>query len=87
MEHYEMAAYASDRALAENLQNRQIAQLLQKNWEQEREADNTLVRLGAQLLTEIPKAGAKLSRNRQTHATRIARGLQAAGPCSLIEGD
>src|SRR5579863_4623301 len=39
VEHYEMAAYAGARAIAGQLGNREVADLLQENWDEEREAD------------------------------------------------
>jgi ferritin-like metal-binding protein YciE len=57
VEHYEMAAYAGAQALAEHLGNSEVANLLQQNWEEEREADEKLGELAAQIL-EAHGAGA-----------------------------
>ncbi len=81
VEHYEMAAYAGAHAIAEQLGNRKVADLLQKNWDEEREADEKLGELTVQMLQagvndgeETPEAGnAKRSRARAPK-TRRAQG-------------
>jgi len=50
VEHYEMAAYAAAHAIAEHLGNSEVADLLQQNWDEEREADEKLGELAGQLL-------------------------------------
>jgi ferritin-like metal-binding protein YciE len=50
VEHYEMAAYASAHAIAEHLGNRDVAELLQQTWDEEREADEKLSEIAAQML-------------------------------------
>jgi len=51
VEHYEMAAYASVRAIAEQFGNPDVTELLTQTWEEEREADETLSALAEQLLS------------------------------------
>jgi ferritin-like metal-binding protein YciE len=53
VEHYEMAAYASVRAMAEQLGNQEVVDLLQEAWEEEREADERLTEICEQILSEI----------------------------------
>src|SRR5579883_811683 len=50
VEHYEMAAYAAAHAIAEHLGNRDVADLLQQTYDEEREADEKLSELAAQAL-------------------------------------
>jgi len=54
VEHYEMAAYASARMMAEQLGNSQVANLLQETWDEEREADQKLMEIGGRLLANAP---------------------------------
>ena len=58
VERQEMAAYASVHAMAEQLGNPDIAELLNQTWEEEREADETLAALAEQLQT-VPDIKAK----------------------------
>lgn len=60
VEHYEMAAYAGAHAIAEQLGNREIAGLLQENWDEEREADEKLGQLAVQILKTTVAAGEKM---------------------------
>jgi ferritin-like metal-binding protein YciE len=53
VEHYEMAAYAAAKAMAERLGNEQIAGLLEKTWEEEREADEKLSSIAEELLANV----------------------------------
>ena len=53
VEHYEMAAYASARTMAEHLGKGEIAALLEKTWGEEREADEKLAELAEQLLANM----------------------------------
>jgi len=53
VEHYEMAAYASARTMAEHLGKREIAAQLQKTWGEEREADEKLAEVAEQLLADM----------------------------------
>ena len=50
VEHYEMAAYAAARAMAEHMGNREVADLLQETWDEENEADEKLTELAEQIL-------------------------------------
>jgi ferritin-like metal-binding protein YciE len=51
VEHYEMAAYASVRAMAEQLGNQEVVDLLQETWDEEREADERLSEICEQILS------------------------------------
>lgn len=51
VEHYEMAAYAAARTMAEHLGNTEVAGLLQDTWDEEHEADEKLAELAEQLLS------------------------------------
>lgn len=53
VEHYEMAAYASVRAMAEQLGNQEVVDLLQETWEEERETDEKLSEIAEQILSSI----------------------------------
>ncbi len=79
VEHYEMAAYAGAHAIAEQLGNREIADLLQENWDEEREADEKLGQLAVQILQtsaatgeEMPAAGKTARRSPGTPKARRA---------------
>jgi len=52
-EHYEMAAYASARMMAEHLGHNEIADLLQQTWDEENDADERLSDIANQLFTSI----------------------------------
>jgi ferritin-like metal-binding protein YciE len=53
VEHYEMAAYASVRAMAEQLGSQEVVDLLQETWDEEREADERLTEICEQILSEM----------------------------------
>jgi len=53
VEHYEMAAYASARAIAEHMGNDQVVDLLQQTWDEEREADEKLSEIAGEVLGSI----------------------------------
>ncbi len=53
VEHYEMAAYGTARALAEQLGNRDAAALLEETLDEEKEADQKLTEIAEQLLGQI----------------------------------
>ena len=81
VEHYEMAAYAGVHAIAEQLGNREIADLLQQNWDEEREADEKLGQLAVQLLEmsadggeETPASGKAARRSAVAPKTRRVGG-------------
>jgi ferritin-like metal-binding protein YciE len=59
VEHYEMAAYASVRAMAEQLGNQEIVDLLQENWDEEHEADERLSEICEQILSSAEGGGAE----------------------------
>src|SRR5579862_3452504 len=61
VEHYEMAAYAAARTLAEHLGNTEAAGLLQQTWDEEREADEKLQELAGEILAEIPNTAGESS--------------------------
>jgi len=54
VEHYEMAAYGAAHAIAEHLGNRDVADLLQQTWDEEREADEKLSQIASQMLEMAP---------------------------------
>jgi ferritin-like metal-binding protein YciE len=53
VEHYEMAAYAAARTMAEHLGNTEVAGLLEETWEEEHEADEKLAELAEQILSTV----------------------------------
>jgi len=57
VEHYEMAAYAAARAIAEHLGNQEVAALLQETWDEEQEADEKLSGIMGDLLSDAEEAG------------------------------
>jgi ferritin-like metal-binding protein YciE len=57
VEHYEMAAYASARAMAEHLRLNEVVDLLQRTWDEEREADQKLASLAEELMGGIQAGG------------------------------
>jgi ferritin-like metal-binding protein YciE len=57
VEHYEMAAYASVRAMAEQLGNQEIVDLLQENWDEEHDADERLSEICEQILSSAEGGG------------------------------
>src|SRR5262249_10513667 len=60
VEHYEMAAYASARAMAEHLGNQEVANLLQQTWEEEREADEKLSTLATEIMSGVEGEGEEM---------------------------
>jgi ferritin-like metal-binding protein YciE len=59
VEHYEMAAYAAARAMAEQLGNQEVVDLLQETWDEEHEADEKLAEICEQILSGIEGEGAE----------------------------
>ena len=57
VEHYEMAAYASARTIAEHLGNQEVADLLQQTWDEENEADEKLSQIAEDVLGSIQGRG------------------------------
>jgi ferritin-like metal-binding protein YciE len=51
VEHYEMAAYAAARAIAEHLGKQEVGRLLQQTWDEESQASEKLAALTPQLLS------------------------------------
>jgi ferritin-like metal-binding protein YciE len=77
VEHYEMAAYAAAHAMAEQLGNQEIADLLQETLEEERDADDKLTEIAEQLL-----AGMGSGESGETTRHSTARGRMAGGSAS-----
>ncbi len=85
VEHYEMAAYGTVRAMAERLGNRQAADLLQETLDEEKEADQKLTGIAKQLLSgmepgsaeDVEEQGARHS-SRKSSRTRTSGGIKAA---------
>ena len=61
VEHYEMAAYGTARALAERLGNQEAADLLQETLDEEKEADQKLTEIAEKLLGEMEEGQSELS--------------------------
>ncbi len=57
VEHYEMSAYDSARALAEKLGREDVVDLLQQTLEEEQEADQKLSTIAQSLLENLPESG------------------------------
>jgi ferritin-like metal-binding protein YciE len=79
VEHYEMAAYGTVRAMAERLGNDQAAQLLQETLNEEKEADETLNGVAEQLMASMnmeegeATASSSGSRSKSKPRTRTSR--------------
>jgi ferritin-like metal-binding protein YciE len=79
VEHYEMAAYGTVRAMAERLGNDQAAQLLQETLDEEKEADETLNGVAEQLMANMnmeegaASASGSGSRSKSKPRTRTSR--------------
>jgi ferritin-like metal-binding protein YciE len=63
VEHYEMAAYGTARAIAQKLGNTQAAELLQQTLDEEKEADATLTEIAQQVLAQVEETGTTEKRN------------------------
>jgi ferritin-like metal-binding protein YciE len=59
VEHYEMAAYAAARTLAEQIGNSEVVDLLQQTWDEEREADEKLAEIATNVLSGMQSGGAE----------------------------
>ena len=57
VEHYEMAAYGTARALAEQVGNEAAVELLEETLNEEKAADQTLTGIAGQLLAQIGEGG------------------------------
>jgi ferritin-like metal-binding protein YciE len=81
VEHYEMAAYATATAIAEHLENREVADLLQQNWDEEREADEKLGELAAQILemSTVEAEESTTPRRTSRRSTRAPKTRRAGG--------
>jgi ferritin-like metal-binding protein YciE len=55
VEHYEMAAYLTAHSLAEQCDQPEIVDLLQKTLDEERQADETLSSLASEMLANVPE--------------------------------
>jgi ferritin-like metal-binding protein YciE len=72
VEHYEMAAYGTARALAEVAGNERAAELLEATLNEEKEADLELTEIAERVLQQIGEGGAGSSAS--TPKTRTSRG-------------
>jgi ferritin-like metal-binding protein YciE len=72
VEHYEMAAYRTARALAERLGNQKAASLLEETLQEEEEADDKLAEICEQLLEAMPTARSEASRTGNGKQTRTS---------------
>jgi ferritin-like metal-binding protein YciE len=66
VEHYEMAAYGTARAMAERLGNQEAADLLQETLDEEKEADEKLTEIATQLLETIEETATPRSQKTRT---------------------
>jgi len=57
VEHYEMSAYGTARAIAEQMEHNDLVKLLTKTLEEEEKADELLTKLAKPLLAEAEQAG------------------------------
>jgi ferritin-like metal-binding protein YciE len=61
VEHYEMAAYGTARALAEKLGLQDVVDLLQETLDEEKEADETLTEIASEILGSVEATGQETS--------------------------
>jgi ferritin-like metal-binding protein YciE len=73
VEHYEMAAYGTARAMAERLGNREAVDLLQETLDEEKEADETLTEIAARLLDTIDDTASEQTAASRSQKTRTSR--------------
>src|ERR1700730_5049145 len=73
VEHYEMAAYGTARALAEHLGNQEAADLLQETLEEEKEADEKLTEIAVQILETIEETAGEETATPRSQRTRTSR--------------
>jgi ferritin-like metal-binding protein YciE len=73
VEHYEMAAYASVRLMAEQLGNQEIVDLLQQTWDEEHEADERLSEICEQILSGMEGEDAEEADEEEEPAAKPAR--------------
>jgi ferritin-like metal-binding protein YciE len=74
VEHYEMAAYASVRLMAEQLGNQEIVDLLQETWDEEHEADERLSEICEQILSGMEGESAEeMGEDEEEPAAKPAR--------------
>jgi ferritin-like metal-binding protein YciE len=82
VEHYEMAAYGTARALAEQVGNEDAAELLEATLNEEKEADEKLTEIAAQVMEQIgegavmssEESSATAGSGRSTAKARTSRG-------------
>ena len=73
VEHYEMAAYGTARAMAERLGNQEAVDLLQETLDEEKEADEKLTEIATQLLETIEETAAEETATPRSQKTRTSR--------------
>lgn len=73
VEHYEMAAYGTARAMAERLGVQEAVDLLQETLDEEKEADETLTEIATRLLDTINTAASEQSAASHSQKTRTSR--------------
>jgi rubrerythrin len=80
-----MAAYSAAHAIAQQLGNRDVADLLQQTLDEEREADETLARIAAQML-EMNPDGDEGEDAGQGRKTNRRSGMRSSQPVSRRAG-
>jgi ferritin-like metal-binding protein YciE len=73
IEHYEIASYGTARALAEMTNKSEIADLLQKTLDEEKEADERLTEVTQSLLSELPEEEGEEDEEAAQETLRIRR--------------
>jgi ferritin-like metal-binding protein YciE len=73
VEHCEMAAYGTARAMAERLGNQEAADLLQETLDEEKEADEKLSEIATQLLEAIEETAGEQTAAPRSQRTRTSR--------------
>ena len=87
IEHYEMVAYEGSKAIAEQLELEEVAELLEETLAEEQQADQTLMEICRRLVQEAASGGGmeemeeeeKPSRGRAASARASGRGASARG--------
>lgn len=74
VEHYEMAAYGTARALAERLGNQKAVDLLQATLDEEKEADEKLTEIAEQVLASVEDSVEEVSAGKGGRKTRSSSG-------------
>ncbi len=57
VEHYEISAYGTARAIAEQLQNEEVVELLRQTLDEEKETDDKLTEISERILGEVAASG------------------------------